>query len=237
MKRLCQRPVFLGICLFIGLAILCLSPLSHAEEPASLQEGIEQYKQENYEEAAEILKQVRQQDPKSAMAAFFLGLSHKQMGDNDGARQQFEDAVTLDPPVKDAVVELIDVLNRTGKYDQAFKWIALAEKEGIDPAKIAFLKGMVLARTGKYTEAIASFEKSKELDGAYRQSADMQIGLCYMGKREYRKASERFQNAVTQDPLSDLAAYARRYQDISEQRRFAERPIRFSLGVMGQYDT
>jgi hypothetical protein len=47
----------------------------------SLPEGIRQYQAENYEEAIEILKKVRTEDPASATAAFFLGMAFKQTND------------------------------------------------------------------------------------------------------------------------------------------------------------
>jgi hypothetical protein len=50
-------------------------------------------------------------------------------------------------------------------------------------------------------------------------------------------AKQRFQTAITQDPLSDLGSFARRYQDLVEERSFLERPLRVTIGVMGQYDT
>ena len=58
-----------------------------------------------------------------------------------------------------------------------------------------------------------------------------------MVQRKYSIAKERFEAAITQDPLSDLATHARRYQDLVEQRSFFERPLRLTISVMGLYDT
>ncbi len=55
--------------------------------------------------------------------------------------------------------------------------------------------------------------------------------------RKYAKASDRFRAAVTQDPLSDLGSFARRYQDLVEDRQWVERPLRLTLSALGQYDT
>ena len=132
---------------------------------------------------------------------------------------------------------MIDVLYRTDKTQEAKKWIAGAERDNIYPAKTAFLKGMILVKEGKYPESIASFEESKRLDTSYVQSADFQIGLAYMLDRKYKQAGERFRAAVTQDPVSDLGSFARRYQDLVEERSWVERPIRLTLSLMGQYDT
>ncbi|OPY89516.1 MAG: photosystem I assembly protein Ycf3 [Syntrophaceae bacterium PtaU1.Bin231] len=217
--------------------LLALMPCPAPCQTASLEEGVRQYKAENYEEAIEILLKVRKADPSSSMAAFFLGMAFKQTNDVQNALPQFRDAVMLNPPIREAVVELIDISQQSGNIPEAKQWIGLAERENILPAKVSFLKGMVLAQEGKYGEAIESFEKSKKLDAAYTQAAEFQIALCYMNQRNFSKAKERFQAALTLDPLSDLGSFARRYQEIVEQRSFIERPLRITLGVMGKYDT
>lgn len=225
--------------LFIYLVIFILFPPSAAYCQGSpyLREGLAQYKQENYEEAIVALQKARAEEPKSSVAAFYLGLAYKQTNDLQNALPNFRDAVTFIPPVREAVVELIDTLRQTGQPEEAKKWIALAERDTIEPAKVAFLKGMILQSETKYAEAAAAFEKAKELDKAYTQSADFQIGICMMGQRDYGKAKERFQASIIQDPLSDLATYARRYQEVAEQRRYLERPLRLTISLLGQYDT
>lgn len=204
---------------------------------ARIEDGIGQYQHENYEEAIEILTEVRRRDPSSSTAAFFLGMCYKQTNNFQQAIPQFTDAVTLKPSIKEAAVELIDVLIQTEQIEEAEKWIAVAEKNDIYPAKTAFLKGMILSRKGKFSAAIGSFEKAKTLDKNYTQAADFQIGIALMGDRKFAKAKERFQAAVTQDPLSDLGTFARRYQDLVEEQSFLQRPLRLTLTTLGQYDT
>ena len=51
------------------------------------------------------------------------------------------------------------------------------------------------------------------------------------------KAKDSFQAAILKDPQSDLAAYARQYQNMVEERIFLERPFRFAIGIIGQNDT
>ena len=223
-----------GLLLFF---LLSSTPLVLCQDAQLFQEGVTQYYAENYEEAIEIFQKILTKDPRSSQVAFFLGMSYKQISDFQNAMQPLHDAVTLNPPVNDAVVELAEVLYRLDKPEEAKKWLALSEKNNTFPAKTAYLKGMILAKEGKYTEAIGEFEKSKNVDASYSQMADYQIGLAHVADRNYAKARERLQAVVTQDPLSDLASFARRYQDIVEERRFLERPLRITIGIMGQYDT
>ncbi len=219
------------------LIMACFAATVFGQSGGPLEAGIRQYQADNYEEAVELLKKAREKAPKSTEAAFWLGMAYKQQSAFPEAVPHLTDAVTLIPPIKEAIVELIDVLYRVDRVAEAQKWIAVAERDNIYPAKTAFLKGMVLVKEGKYTESIASFEKSKRLDASYTQSADFQIGLAYMMDRKYKQAGERFRAAITQDPVSDLASFARRYQDLVEDRSWAERSVRLTLNVLGQYDT
>ena len=179
----------------------------------------------------------RQEDPTSSVAAFFLGLAYKQVMDYPKALEHLQDAVTLTPKIKEALVEVINVAVQLERFEEAKKWIGVAEEQGIEPAKVAFLKGLTLSKEGKHMEAVESFEKAKSIDETVAQAADVQIAISYLKARELKKAKDRFQAAVLHDPQTDLAGFARRYQDMVEERIFLERPLRFTLGVHGQYDT
>lgn len=213
------------------------STTTQPEPVADLAEGIRQYKEENYEEAIEIFKAVRLKEPANTTAAFFLGLAYKQTNDFIDALPQFRDAVTFKPPVKEAFVELVEVLIQLERIEEAERWAKSAEESDIYPAKVAFLKGMIMMKKGRYGEAVQHFEKAKSLEKSYAQAAEFQIGLAMLADRQFSKAKERFQAAVTADPLSDLGSFARRYQDIAVEQSFLQRPLRLTLSVMGQYDT
>lgn len=210
----------------------CESPL--------LLEGIDLYKKENYGEAAKVLENARKQDPSSSTAAFFLGLTYKQLMDYQKALPNLRDAVTLEPRIKEALVELIEVLYHLyeeGKVEEAKKWIEVAEREDIYPAKIAFLKGLILAKEGAYSAARKAFERAKSLDNSLAQSADVQIALSHLSENEFKKARDRLRAAIQQDPTTDLAGFARQYQDLVERRIEMERPVHVTLSTFGQYDT
>lgn len=232
MKQIAFRIVFLFF-----LILIFFVPSASGQTPPSLQEGIRQYQADNYEEAVELFKKARSEMPQFTLAAFWLGMAYKVQSDYPNALPHLTDAVTLKPPIKEALVELIDVLYRLDKIEEANRWLAVAERDKIYPAKTAFLRGMLLAKQGKYAEAIVAFEKSKTLDKSYAQAADFQIGLAHMAERQYGQAAERFRATVVQDPVSDLGMYARRYQEVMEERVWIERPLRLTINLLGQYDT
>ena len=230
------------ISVLIYLATLCSIFLGYSAECQipNLETGIELYKQEKYKSAIDVLQQVREQDPYSSAAAFFLGLAYKQQSAYEKAAIHLRDAVTLTPRIKEALPELIEILTRMGgkeNLDEAGKWLDVAKEVEIYPAKVAFLEGMVLQRSGDDLKAIEYFEKAKSLDPSFTSSADFQIAICYMNTRELKKARERLQAVVAYDPQSDLADFARRYQDSVEKRIAYERPVHIIASLSGGYDS
>ncbi|MFC1857872.1 hypothetical protein ACFL9U_07545 [Thermodesulfobacteriota bacterium] len=234
MNRVAVKTVLFGL---IFLLINCSDAIA---DSAFLREGIEQYKQENFEEAVDVLIKAREVEPTSSTAAFFLGLTYKRMMEYSKAAEHMRDAVSLQPRIKEALVELVDILYRLGAEEnlkEAKSWIVVAEKEEIFPAKIAFLKGLILQKEGKNMQAIQSFERAQELDPGYRQTAEFQIALSYLKEKELQKAKERFRAAIVEDPSTDLAGFARRYEDLVEKRLELEKPWRITMGVFGGYDS
>jgi tetratricopeptide (TPR) repeat protein len=231
-----QRTLFFS-CFFTFLIFISFIPHAVSAPPPSLDDGINQYREENYEEAITILEKVREKDPASSMAAYFLGMAYKQTLDFEKAASNLRDAVTLNPKIKEALVELIDMLYQTNRLEEAKKWIGVAEQEQISPAMVSFLKGMILAKENKNREAIEAFEKAEKLDPGLTQSCEFQIGVCYLKERNLAMARTRFQASVTRDPLSDLASFARQYQDIVEQGIYQARPLRLTVGMFAGYDS
>jgi tetratricopeptide (TPR) repeat protein len=206
-------------------------------EDSLLKTGIHQYQEENFEEAIEILKQARENEPDSSAAAFFLGMAYKQTMDFNNAAVHLEAAVTLLPHIREALMQLIDALYQIEKFSEAKKWIAVAEQQNISLPSVTYLKGLILAKENRNLEAIEAFEKAKNLDAEISQSADFQIALCYVRDRQLEKARERLQVTVQHDPSSDLASYARQYQDLVEKGLYLERPLRLTIGLTGGYDS
>lgn len=209
-------------------------------QEGTLQEGIVQYRKGNFEEALPIFLEARKQDPRNPGAAFFLGLTYKQLANYEKAAEHLRDAVTLTPRIREALVELIDVLYQLPQeknLEEAGRWVEVARKEGIFPAKVAFLDGLIHQKQRKYREACALFEEAKALDPGLAQSADFQIGICYVRDRDLKQAKERFHASIQYAPQSDLAGFARQYLDLVEKRIEQERPFRATLGLFAGYDT
>ncbi|MCX5804717.1 MAG: DUF2860 family protein [Proteobacteria bacterium] len=231
-----MKKLFTVLSLFTVINIFCLTTAAvHAQTP--LEQGIKDFKEENYEECLENLTQARKLDPTSTAAAFYLGLTYKIMENYKEAVPHLRDAVTFNPPVKEALVELIDSLYQIDNIEEANKWIAVGEKEGVAPARIQFLKGLALLKENKNAEAITAFENAKEVDKTLAQAADFQIASAYMKIGKLQDSQKRFKSLITLDPTSDLATYARDYERAVTDKIEAERPFRFSIGLGYKYDT
>jgi tetratricopeptide (TPR) repeat protein len=229
MKK-CLAITFFSICLILLLGV-------NAQSESLFEKGMKEFKAENYEEALDLFQQARKEDPKSSTAAFYLGLTYKIQENYKDSIPPLRDAVTLTPRIKEAVVELADSLYQTDNFKETLEWIAVGEREGIQPAKLQFLKGLTLAKEGKSAEAVQAFEKAKGLDGSLAQAVEFQIASAYVKDGRLKEARNRFQAAAMVDPKSDIAAFARDYEKIIDEKMERERPWRLSVGMGLKYDT
>jgi len=202
-----------------------------------LKNGIANIKEENYEEAMEDLVKARELDSNSSTAAYYLGIAYKKIQDYSKAKVNLKDALLLEPKVKEAVVELADVLYQLGETEEALKELESAEREGIESAQTSFLKGLILSALGKRAEAIESFKKSKSLDEKLTTSADYQIAMATLQEGNLSEAREILKEIVIRDPNADIAQFANQYIEAITKRIKEERPYRWTAGIQYQHDS
>jgi tetratricopeptide (TPR) repeat protein len=200
-------------------------------------QGMKELQKENYEEALQYFLNARAAEPKSSRIAYCVGLTYKFMENYPAAIPYLRDAVTLTPRVDEAFVPLIDVLYNTDNLKEADKWIAVAEKDRVNPAQVQYLKGLVLIKENKPELAIEAFEKAKKLDPHLTQQAELQIATAYAQQGKFNEARERLHSSITLNPESDAAVFARDYEKIITDRMEREKPWRFSVGFAYKFDT
>lgn len=226
----------LAACLFFFSFPITSFPENEPLNP-TLERGIGLYKHENFDEALPVLEQARQEEPDSTLAAYYLGLDYKQLQNYRLAIPNLREAVTKTPKIKGALIELIDCLYQYNELEEAKKWIAEAEQEGIRPAQIAFLKGLILVKEGKHTDAVASLENAKALDHSMEQAADYQIGIAHLKSKDYGDARKAFAGVVESEGSSPLAKFATEYMEALDRREeSASKPWHFSFGTFREYD-
>ena len=201
-----------------------------------LEEGIQQYKSEDYEEALDTLIKARKQQPDSSVAAFYIGMTYKQLKDYRLAEKNLREAIQLKPPVKDAYLELADVLYTQDQLNEAEGWALKSEQEGVKPANSVFLRGLILMKRGHTNEAIENFKKAEELDSSLAQPATLQIALAQVEKQDYDEAQQSLRTIEKIDPTSEFSAFAREYDKSLTRTLETYRPWHLSVGVAYQYD-
>ena len=207
--------------------------IAHA---GTLEEGIKQYRAENFEEALVLLEKARADQPESSVAAFYLGLARKQGGDLAGAVKDLNEAAALKPPVLDAYLELADAYHVLGDDETALKWANRSESAGVRPGRSAFLKGVILAGQGKEDQALQAFERAKRQDATLTQSADFQIAIVMAGSRKFSRARDALRAVVAADPNSEIASYAKEYEQSFTRIIENHRPLHLKLGINYLYD-
>ncbi len=220
--------------LIFTLTVACESQQEKMSE--TLEQGIAQYKHENYEEALTLLKKARDEASTSTIAAYYLGLTYKQLQNYNEAVPNLRDAVTMSPKIKGALIELIDCLYQLNRIGEAREWIIEAEKEGIRPAQVAFLKGLILLKDNEEDEAVGAFENAKALDGSMAQACDYQAGVAQLKMKNFGDAKRVFQQLVLVDPNSNMANFANEYIDSISKREEAMKPFKLTFGAAWQYD-
>ena len=223
--------------LFLMSTLLVFSPKVYAQEQNSLQKAEALFQHENYEEALTLFKALRTEQPQSSEVAYYLGMSYKRLQDFLAAQPHLESAVALEPVVKNAYLELIDLLYQCEKFDEAKKWIAVAEKESVNPAQTAFFKGLVLLKEGKDPQgAINSLEEAEKLNSSLAQTVKYQKGLAYVQLNKFKEAKGLFREIIAKDPTTDLAKFANEYISAITRRQETLKPFRGSIGYAVQYD-
>lgn len=202
----------------------------------TLENGINQYRAENYEEALLIFKEILNKDPNNTTAQFYSGLIYKQIGNYQEAIKYYLLSAKGSPSVKDAYIELIEMYLNVNDISEARSWITKAEAEDIKPAYVSFLKGLVLSKEGKNQEAITAFTKAKASDKSLEQVADFQIAMIYAKQKKIDKLKESLQAIVTVNPNTDLANFAKEYEDALNRNLQSYKTWHFSAGVGYIYD-
>ncbi len=220
--------------IFLFLFVL-IPTTSLASDNVLLDQGIAQYRAENYEEALELLLKARQTAP-SAAVSYYLGLTYKSLEMHQEAKAQFLACLEQQQPVQEAYVELAETLYILGELDAAGEWLNKAGQAGARPAQIQFLSGLLLSKEGRYDESLDAFSRAKGLDASLVRSADFQSALVLIRMRRYEDARKGLQAIAAMDPTSDFASFALEYDKALAKTIEDSRKWIITAGLSYQYD-
>ncbi len=209
---------------------------SPAQEPELLR-GVANYREGNYEEAYDDLVKARDKAPDSSVAAYYLGATLKKLQQFGKAVPHLRAAVTLQPPVNQAYLELADAYYAEGSTEAALKALESCEQEGVEPGQTSLLKGLVQMKKNKYRDAASSFEKAKSLDASLAPSADFQLAVIYDRSGETGKARDLFLQVANADGESDIGMMARQQAEALTSRMESKKAFHATADLQYQYDS
>ena len=176
-----------------------------------------------YSEAEPIYDAILALRPEEKDAYFLRGNVRLQLGNHEGAKEDFDKVISMDPFNYDRVIEIHEVLDYFGYGEDGKVYLRAALEEG-EKLMDKYAVGRIYYYLGEYQSACLALEEAREKGGAesylylgkayeatgdYNYAANVynsyisknggtaevynQLGLCEMAKGEYRKALEAFQ--------------------------------------------
>lgn len=210
----------------------CLN-ISAADTEDLFNKGMAEFKAENYEEASVLLEKAYKENPGDPKIVLNLALVHREMQNMPEAVRYLKETIKLDPSVSEPKYLLADSLYGMASYEEALSAVDIALKDGVKTGPSFYLRGLIFQKLNRNKEAVAAFNKAKELDPSLKQQSDYQIASIYVQEQNYKKAGETFKGLISVDPTSDWAAYSKDYLAALEK---IPAPYRLNVGLGIQYD-
>lgn len=189
-------------------------------------------KAKRYEEAAATYDAILALRPDEKDAYFLRGNVRMHLNDFDGAKEDFDKTVLLDPKNYDRIIEIFEVLDAFG-YKTAGQEYLQAALDSKDRQMSNYCIGRIYYYLGEYQKAYLALEDAREKGGtdsylylgrSYEATGDYnyaisvymaylgkyggndtiynQLGLCRMVKGEYQEALEAFEEGLKQDNVT-----------------------------------
>jgi tetratricopeptide (TPR) repeat protein len=147
-------------------------------------------------------------DPKNDVAYAKLGEIYDANEQTPKAIANYENALRANERFSAVYVPLGLAYIKTGEIAKAESFAAKASTEGPETAELEFLRGLILYRQNKNSEALAAFDKTIQLDSDY-VSAYYYRGQVFDRMERQDNAIASYQAVVAKDP-----GYAPAYYDM-----------------------
>lgn len=156
-----------------------------------------------FEAAITPLQKVIAEKPDIAWAHFQLGYAYTALKRSDEARAEYERAITLDPKMSEAYLNLGILLT-----DKDPKAAVAPLRRAVDllpsQSRPRFLLGVALERSDDVAGAAESYEAALRLDPRDPE-ADAHLGNLYLALKRYPEAEAKFRAALELEPKSPVA--------------------------------
>jgi Flp pilus assembly protein TadD len=196
--------------LLLVLALFCTS-LAHADDQAVLDQAVNEYQAENYEEALALLQPltVSGEDPR---VSYYIGLTLKRMGNNRDAMRHLQEAQRLGSTEPALYRELVETALASDDLETALATVNSAESAGVPAVDMAYYKGVIHLRRGQDSAALAAFAEARQAAPELAAQAEFQSAQIYARQNNLDEARRSLQAVIALAPTSDVAAYAADYE-------------------------
>ncbi len=184
-----------------------------APSSALVAEGKQAIEAGNFEKAAEVLTKAAAETPDDPQAFFYLGVAKEQLGSADEAVAAYEKAISLEPKLIDASVNLSALLTDLQKDEQALSVVEKALELVPEDMPLKANRALILLNMGK-PEAVAAYA---ELAKAKPENMDFKFNhataLLVSGKEAEGKAALKAIKTDDVKLLGDIGSLFLKMQD------------------------
>jgi type IV pilus assembly protein PilF len=173
-----------------------------------LQIAADQYNNKEYAKSIESVQEALKLDPQLAAAHNHLALIYMEMKRYPKSEDAFRVALKLQPEYPEVFNNFGVLMNRQDHYKEAIPWFekAIASEKYSTPENAYTNLGYTYYKLGDSTKAKAYHAKALDVAPQFCL-ASKNMGDVYAKEKNYSKAADYFQRAVTNCPLYEESQY------------------------------
>ena len=163
---------------------------------------------EHLDSSIEHFRRAIEIDPNFALAYSAIGSSYinrvlkglGQAGDHDKAKAAFKKALTLDPKLLEARMQMVFIYLTEGQKQKARTSVEVLREEYPNDPGVQFVRGVVARLDGDYEKALRSYDRMVKLNPGERVLASYNRARIFMYQKEYDEALRELDQGAELEP-------------------------------------
>ncbi len=163
---------------------------------------------EHLDSSIEHFRRAIEIDPDFALAYSALGSSYVnrvlkglgQAGDHDKAKNAFKKALTLDPKLLEARMQMVFIYLTEGQKQKARTAVEVLREEYPNDPGVQFVRGVVARLDGDYEKALRSYDRMVKLNPGERVLASYNRARIFMYQKDYDQALRELDQGAELEP-------------------------------------
>jgi Flp pilus assembly protein TadD len=135
-----------------------------------------------------------------------IGVAQLEQFNHKDAAESFRRALTFDPNLKIAQINLAIALFNVPDYENALKEAEKARKIAPEAPQPVYILGLIARIQNRNEEAVEAFQRILEIDPR-DVGANVNLGQIYMQQRNYEEAVKVLRSAIEAEPYNSTALY------------------------------